>query len=404
MIKNRFQFKKLLNEASIFLLAGLILVSRPAILGEHFGLALYFGLLIILICCFLSAPKFTKRQLVPLILTILIFAILAIHLIFIVSNKYVVFAVGIGAILPILSVLFINEKGKFFYYFDRLLIFSCFIFSLSGIISYLLISTGLNIEIMDVQTHQTNFIPGYASLYFPFSILGANSFVFGDLPLPRNFGFVKEPGIFQMYLFVAIALLNNLSTGKNYKFFIFVVLCLGLISTFSGAAIATLMAIAIIEMLRYVATLRIKKMMLLGLLLIPFISFFGVLIYEFIYIKFSTETGLSRFSTILDIFALNNTDLLFGLGFAQENKFSNINFLSSLASTGLIMWIAYLFLWIILLIQLRITLFYASLPIFMTLVFFQPIFFDPFVWFWLFRLIFEMNEKSNLANASGNTT
>lgn len=145
--------------------------------------------------------------------------------------------------------------------------------------------------------------------------------------LYRNDGFAYEPGAYSIALLFALYF-NYLLKGNffNYKTIVFV---LALLSTFSTAGYAVLFVI-LIGMLYN----RFKKRPLILVISVLFISYIGYYAYSSLdFMKDKIENQLSliedksetrgRFASALNEIKLAKGNLVFGIGFVDETRFSD---------------------------------------------------------------------------------
>lgn len=377
-----------LSDWPIFFLAMLALFSRPSLPGEHYGLVIYAFMLGLLPLCGLSIPKLQIKTLFFLTLFLTLLGVILVHILFIAENRYVIIAMLTGAFVPVITLFFVHNKKKLIYYFDTFFVYATLMFCFSAIVSYLTILAGYDFYSFSVKTHQTNFIEGYANFIFPFSILGGNNFIINDLSLPRNFGFTREPGLFQFYTIMSIILIHYDVVRLRYKRTGLFILFAGLILTFSGAAIAVGLSIVFFQLFYKLIHFQLKSLLFKACILLILVYLFSPFIIEFLLLKIFTETGYSRYEFIFDIVNMNSFDLFIGTGFGQNTSISNINFIGTISSLGLFGCLIYILIWFICLANINVVNIIYSIPVIVTLLFFQPIFFDPIVWFIMVRLIF----------------
>ena len=166
------------------------------------------------------------------------------------------------------------------------------------------------------------------------------------------------------------------------------ILFAGLIFTFSGAAIAVGLSIVFFQLFYKLIHFQLKSLLFKACILLILVYLFFPFINEFLLLKIFTETGFSRYEFIFDIVNMNLFDLFIGTGFGQNTSISNINFIGTISSLGLFGCLIYILIWFICLANINVVNIIYSIPVIVTLLFFQPIFFDPIVWFIMVRLIF----------------
>lgn len=380
------------NKAAYILLVILCVAGfRPAIFGEHYGGLIY----VFILGMFLYLGKIRRsanRDAVIFLFCLLgLTAIALIHLAFNSSNKYIIVASLAGLFSGVLAgTLFSSpEKNRLF---NKVFVRIITSISLISGITYLLVLFDMKFGSISIQTHQTNFIEGYAHLYFPFGIIGADKKIIGGFEFLRNFGVFREPGIFQMYICVALAILfsgyNDIKSKKAH----FTVLSFALITTLSGAAIASLGALFLFLRTAVLPRGYVAKsgVLLASAILIFFL--FGP-VWGFLEGKLYSETGLTRFAVLYKFPDIGFVNLIIGKGLMQKLDVDTINLLGSLIGLGLLGGFFYLLPWVYIFIVGKKEHSAPLIPIFVTLLLFQPIFLDPFVWFMLAKAYFEKKDR-----------
>ncbi|MDB2699702.1 hypothetical protein N9Y51_03605 [Alphaproteobacteria bacterium] len=373
--------------AYVFLIILCVAGFRPAIFGEHYGGVTY--IVTIGMFLYLGKVKFfaTRHGLFFLFCLLGLTSIALFHLVFNSSNKYIIVASFAGLFSGVVAGTLFSSPEKY-RLFNNVFVKIITSISLISGITYLLVLFDMKFGSISIQTHQTNFIEGYANFYSPFGIIGADKKIIVGFELMRNFGVFREPGIFQMYICVALAILftghNDIKSKKTH----FAILSFALFTTLSGAAIASLGAV--ILFLR-TAVLPRGYAAKSGVLLASVISFYLLIgpVWGFLEGKLYSETGLTRFGVLYEFSEIGLVDLIIGKGLMQKLDVDTINLLGSLVGLGLSGGFFYLLPWVYMFIFGKKEHSAPLIPIFVTLLLFQPIFLDPFVWFMLAKAYFQ---------------
>jgi hypothetical protein len=116
-------------------------------------------------------------------------------------------------------------------------------------------------------------------------------------------------------------------------------------------------------------------------------------VWGFLEGKLYSETGLTRFAVLYEIPEIGFFDLIIGKGLMQKLDVDTINLLGSLIGLGLLGGVFYLLPWVYIFIFGKKEHSAPLIPIFVTLLLFQPIFLDPFVWFMLAKAYFGKKDR-----------
>lgn len=380
MAKNKYYYN------SFMVFVSLCIISlRPSIIGENYG-----PFVLLLITCMIFLQILIRNNAMinintNSILLSIFFAIFFIYVgfqsIFTATNFRPVLSSIVSNVILFTIFLILTTDKKFILVFNKTLIITLVILVFSSIITYFMFYFESELSILKVQTHQGGFKEGYAALYFPFSIMGANAFNFNFLSFERSFGIFREPGIYQMFLIYAYFLISlHIIEFRFNKFFI-IMLIIGLISTFSMAGILTFI---ILVFIRHIMTKFTFKKVFLSVILIIVIIYSYDFLYRLVENRINSESAYNRFGTLQQIFKMRAISFLFGRGYFQDlSNISTVNLLGSFASIGLIGFILYSLIWIAALFNFRMYKLILLAPFFMTLLLAQPIYTDPIIFLML---------------------
>lgn len=375
-----FRWRVLANNLLLILISISIIFLRPSIIGERFGFVVV-PMVIFLSFIYLYGKKFqitikSKIMLVSIMIFIIYIAVQSLFTA--IKIRPVLSSLSTLSILIPIFVLLTSEN-KFIIVFHKTLIILLVMLVVSSIITYLMQILHVEINFSAIQTHQNGAAVGkYASIYFPFSISGANKFYFNqDFSLERSFGIFREPGVYQMYLIYGYFLLSyNLIIFRYQKIFSYLMI-LGIFSTFSGAGIFSFLFLLI---MRHILTrFNVKNLLILLLMLLLIIYFFNFL-EILMNARIHSVSFSDRFGSLMNILKENELSLIFGVGYLQNvNDISTVNLLGSVSTIGLLGLILYLLPWANILFNFKVYKVILISPFFLTLLFAQPIYTDPII-------------------------
>jgi hypothetical protein len=380
----------------LYIITVLLLFNfRPAIIGEiHVEILIFVLCFIILIYLAKKGNKIklSKPQLNQIFIIIILILYLLIQPFVLQTSNYrpVISSFVILLIYIIIFIFILADKFKDYYYvklFLKVFIYLVLFFSISQVITYLLIIflPELKLIYKEIQNYQSGFVKGYANLYIPFTIAGANvQNVFGII-FPRSMGIFREPGIYQMYINIAYFSLDFIDV--NNKKIIKLILIFSLLSTFSTAGFGIFFVCYIYKYTNRILGKDINLVQILFFILVTFIignfifysSNFGF------FDKLDNVSGQTRSNAIISNIKWFLENPIFGTG--HYNPGANTTAISLAASfhtIGLFGLLLYFFIWsysIIINTNLKSVILY--IPIFLTLLLSQPIFDNVIVFLFL---------------------
>lgn len=368
----------------------LILNLRPGIIGELNGIVL-FSLLLFLMALYITTHNHLKINIMNntyiLYILMIIFVMYAlIQAILIAKNIRPAFNSSLTLLISIHIFLLLIQDFHFINIFNKTLVVIIILLSISSLVTYIMYYLKLEIKLTDIQTHQRGFVENYASLYFPFTIMGANEYYFSSLYfMERSFGIFREPGIYQVYIQYAYFLVDLKKVSfKRYHNIIKIMIILSLITTFSFSGIIIFIFLITIKACSERANSKILNILIISLFTLAVSGYLLTLFNT----RIASESFFYRFDSLKNIVSTLSINPLFGLGYLQKiNTVSTVNFLGSIVTIGIIGSTIYLLIWIIS-IALAKEKKYLLLPFFITLFFAQPIYSDPIIF-----LILLLNSK-----------
>lgn len=381
-----------------------ILTSRPSLLGQDYTYISFIACLLFFLILIYSDYKKIHIDIVYFILfTFFWVSIFITALVFDKSDFLIIlktflsfFLVNLVIIISMKDHIVRKRVFGFFTYYISLSGYSAlitfFIYSVLGYHDILI--TKLTID-------------GYSKaglIYYPFSVSSGEFNVAGFTFLRFN-SFIREPGIFQ-----AIAILFYFYSKVFYETFKFLsVGCLlAIILTFSTTGLVLFLIsyglfVFYKSQHKLRALFKVTIYFIIGVISFLYAPYFGY----FDKVKTHGSSITDRSSSIY-----NSLDLIqnnpFGLGYRSLDYInnSNISLISSLGQIGII---SFLFLMLIYLYpilklsQSKITLYFTlTCPVFLTLMFSQPIYDNPSTWFYFLGSYFILKSNENEKNISYN--
>ena len=225
------------KNALLIILSLLLINMRPGILGERFSvLIVVLGSIVLLMiltsCRFLKVRNHDFNFALFLSLVLLYFFLVSL---FNAENLRPVISGLALAQFGLFSVyLGTGCSSNFFWIFNKTLVYYLTVLAISYVLTMFGQSVGLDLLIASVQTHQGGFVEGYAAIYFPFTILGANGYSLTDsVVIERFFGAFREPGILQAYIIYSIMLILYYPSRFCLRRLVLPILLIALFATFS---------------------------------------------------------------------------------------------------------------------------------------------------------------------------
>lgn len=236
-------------------------------------------------------------------------------------------------------------------------------------------------------------LPTYNSnhvIYFPFSISWSR-FNFAGLSIPRFVGIYKEPGIGQIYFLTAFFL--SLIPHNNSSKTVSVILLVGSLLLFSGFTFINLMIGSILYIsiknrfnpIQYIYTKPFKFLITVLSLLLVY-SIFKFQLKE----KMNGPSGKERIESFETSLKDLKDNLVWGTGYyssrlstgEKSNRIQSLGLVGASYQLGVIGIILYAFTWFMGIYGLKGHKYiYIYIPCLLTLLFSQPSFNDPLVWF-----------------------
>ncbi|WP_315905500.1 hypothetical protein [Vibrio fluvialis] len=370
------KFNICLGSLIAFITLLLLFLSRPSLFGQNYAtLAIILSFPLFLL---LKDVKLKFWSMIYIIAIILFWSSLLLSGLLHVSDSVRLAKSVISSIVPTLAVILALSSEKYSLKFYNLLAFITALCGYSALISNLLLFLlgGGGGDYIVFSIDIADYKP--ALVYFPFTLSSGEINVLGNTFL-RLTGYMREPGIFQAFsifsfIYSKIYNMNKLIILGSF---------LAVILTFSSVSFVLLLISYSI-----LISGRIKSYFLkLSIFIIGFITAFYIFIFlpGFGYLDKVRTHGASVTDRTT---AINNSITLFtenpfGVGYLAniENSTGNINLLASLSSIGIhifFIFIAIYLLPILFLHKSQLVRYLAlTLPLFVTLLFSQPVFDQP---------------------------
>lgn len=256
------------------------------------------------------------------------------------------------------------------------------ILTLSYIISYLLIIANnfdnqfmmliYNLQMTETYAYEQSITFPLSPMYAGISDFG--TIRIGDIRLPRAIGFVREPGIYQVFVNTAYFAVDF--TKIKRKYVVKILLFIGLVLTFSTAGIM-IFILGNIYIFYSSKKINFKNLFLLLTILLGTYFFITADSNFGLASKLETRSGLERVQRIYEAWSLLSGNLLFGVGIRKEISVEDINFLTTVVEVGFAGLVLTLLPYVYLLIKLfkgKQLLLTLVLPIFLTMLLSQPLY------------------------------
>lgn len=368
---------------------------RPGIIGEFNNKILIFLSFLIFVSYLLLFNKdsflFNKKILIQFILILFFIVFILIQLFYLQPSNFLNPIKNVILIL-IFSFIYIFFASDSFYTDIALKVLVKFviILSISEIITFILIffvSKENLILFSSIRTHQSWIRPEYADLFFPFTIAGSNSYNLFGIELERAMGLFREPGIYQMYINLAFFSLDFIN--MKYKAFIRILLVVALFFTFSTAGFGIFLICLVFRtffILEKNSKLKKTVTIFISILFIVLLTYFILFSSRYGAVpKLNSTSGQARLSSVIESFKYIVESPFLGTGYGNPGKDASVVvFLAGFHTIGIIGLLLYLTNWfysIMFLSKFNTIILY--IPIFLTLLFAQPIFDNLIVFFFL---------------------
>jgi hypothetical protein len=356
---------------------------RPAIPGEINGeILLFLYLLLTFLYLLLFRSDFKIRVSLKYIVQYILILIFMSYLLtqsslLQVSNMRPVINSFILILILTTSYIFVYNNNLDTKFLLKTLVFFITVLSISQLITYLMFILDIEFTLTSIQTHQ-GIANRIKNVYFPFTIAGGEKHKIFQFVLTRANGFFREPGIYQMYINLAFFSLDFIKI--KYKNLFRLLFIFSLFTTFSTTGLIIFWVCLLYKFFLYFnINLSLKKIFLI-------IIFIILLILMSYYILFTSSFGLvHRLRLNSGQFRLlqikRGIDLfleypIFGTGYYnQVDNVSTVTFLSGFYTIGIVGVFLYLLNWIYSIIFFSKPITHIIyIPVFMTLLFAQPIY------------------------------
>ena len=400
-LKNIKISKRTFADITTILIILLIINLRPAILGQNYTkLLLIFICILVLIKIAILSDFNNNFNRVKIAIAIVLFGFYLIAQTLFTSSDTEGLIQGLFTGTTIIFVsaacLFIIKDNNTNLILKVVIYFTT-IFAISQLITIIGIIFGyyksLRIGEMSVESYI-----GRLTLFYPFTICHESGYsIFGTLyGIPRGTGFLREAGLYQIYLIISFFSLDFINI--KYKKIIRVILVLALFTTFSTAGI-TIFIIACFYKLIFMMNLKSIKRILIStilIIMILFITYYFLIAEKYgLLSKLQDVSGKIRMYDIILAISHIKDSPIFGIGFAEQSGFinENINMIVGIAKIGIIgmlLHISALFLGI----KYHYTkdTFIIMLPIILTSLISQPIYYTAL------PIVFLFLQTKNLQN------
>jgi len=341
-MKNKYQF---IHKLLIIILSVIIINLRPAILGQAYTKVL---LLIIFILSFITLIHdrliYTTRAKKLLLISNSIFGVYLIIQSFIIDpsmGERTIGGIYTGFTIVLISfVLFMFIRPSDSESIIKTIIYIIFAFSLSQIITDIGIINGFENELFlrDIKIKNTRAL----RLYIPFTITyGTDKYtLFSSIPaLPRGTGFIREAGLFQ--LFLNFAFFATYFVNISHKRIIRLIILLALLTTFSTAGLGIFFTSITYYLFINKKIKNVSSFLILSICILLILFLFNIYIYKWefgLYAKFMSKSGIDRQYDMVYAISQLKKYPFFGIGFFSQNEFinPNLNIVVGLSKIGLV--------------------------------------------------------------------
>jgi len=356
---------------------------RPAIPGEINGeILLFLYLLLTLLYLLLFKSDFKIRVSLKYILQYILILVFMSYLLFQssllqVSNMRPVINSFILILILTTSYIFVYNNHLDTKFLLKTLVFFITVLSISQFITYIMFILDIEFILASIKTHQ-GIADRIKPVFFPFTIAGGEKHKIFQFVLTRANGIFREPGIYQMYINLAFFSLDFINI--KYKNLLRLLFVFSLFTTFSTAGLVIFWVCLVYKFFLYFnINLSLKKIILviISIIFLLLISYYILFTSDFgLIARLKLNSGQVRLLQMKKGIDLFFEYPIFGTGYYNSVKgVSTVTFLSGFYTIGIIGVFLYLLNWIYSLLILSKSITHIIyIPVFMTLLFAQPIY------------------------------